>query len=104
LTVAFSQPAVKAFLMWGFWEGAHWRPTGAMLRRDWSAKPNYDIYRDLVFKKWWTDASGKTNRTGIYTTRGFLGEYDIEIKSGSKTKTDHTTLSKDGSRVECVVD
>ncbi len=104
LTVAFSQPAVKAFLMWGFWEGAHWRPTGAMLRRDWSAKPNYDIYRDLVFNKWWTNASGKTNRTGTYTARGFLGEYDIEVKSDGKTRTAHATLSKDGSRVECVID
>ena len=104
LTVAFSQPAVKAFLMWGFWEGAHWRPTGAMLRRDWSPKPNYDVYRDLVFNKWWTNASGKTDRNGAFTARGFSGEYDIDVKVGSKTKTAHATLSKDGARVECVID
>ncbi len=104
LTIAFSQPRVKAFLMWGFWEGSHWRPTGAMLRRDWSPKPNYDIYRDLVFNKWWTNASGKTNRSGTFVTRGFLGDYDIDVKSGGKTKTAHATLSKDGSLVECVID
>src|ERR1017187_9347996 len=50
------------------------------------------------------NASGKTNRTGAYTTRGCLGEYDIEVKSGGKTKTAHATLFKDGSRVECVID
>jgi endo-1,4-beta-xylanase len=104
LTVAFSEPAVKAFLMWGFWEGAHWRPTGAMLRRDWSPKANYDVYRDLVFNKWWTNASGKTSRAGTFVTRGFLGDYDIEVKSKGKTKTAHATLAKDGSRVECVLD
>ena len=26
LTVVFSQPSVKAFVLWGFWEGAHWKP------------------------------------------------------------------------------
>jgi hypothetical protein len=36
--------------------------------------------------------------------RGFLGDYDIEVKSGGKSKTAHATLSKDGSRVEYVID
>lgn len=75
-----------------------------MLRRDWSVKQYYEVYRDLVFNKWWTNASGKTNRTGAYTTRGFVGEYDIEVKSGGKIKITHATLSRDGSRVECVLD
>jgi len=62
---------------------------------------NYDIYRDLVFNKWWTNASGKTNRTGAYSTRGFLGEYDIEVKSGAKTKNrSHHALQR-WLRVEC---
>jgi GH35 family endo-1,4-beta-xylanase len=26
LTATFSYPSVKAFVLWGFWEGAHWRP------------------------------------------------------------------------------
>ncbi len=104
MTAAFSCPQVKAFLLWGFWEGAHWRPSGAMLRRDWSAKPNGEIYQDLVFKKWWTNADGETGDQGIYTTRGFLGDYDIEVKAGDQTKTVEATISKDGSRVECVLD
>ncbi len=26
LTICFSHPAMKGFMIWGFWEGAHWKP------------------------------------------------------------------------------
>ena len=99
MNAAFSQPAVRAFMMWGFWEGSHWRPQGAMLRRDWSVKPNGKVYNDLVFKQWWTNADGKTNSQGNYATRGFLGDYEIGVKSGAKTKTVKVSLPKEGAKV-----
>ncbi len=79
LTACFSHPAMTGFLMWGFWEGAHWLPRGAMLRRDWSAKPSYQVWRDLVYRDWWTDAEGATGADGVYAVRGFLGDYDVEV-------------------------
>jgi len=104
MTEMFSQPQVKAFVMWGFWEGAHWRPQGAMFRRDWSLKPNGEVYKDLVFKKWWTNADGKTNGQGTYATRGFLGDYEIEVKAGNKAKTVKATLTKEGAKADVVLD
>jgi endo-1,4-beta-xylanase len=104
MTAAFSQPSVKAFVMWGFWEGAHWKPRGAMLRRDWSLKPNGEAYEDLVFKRWWTNADGKTAASGTFTTRGFLGDYEIEVKAGGKSKTVPASLPKEGATVECVLE
>jgi endo-1,4-beta-xylanase len=104
MTATFSHPLVKAFVMWGFWEGAHWRPSGAMMRRDWSLKPNGQVYKDLVFKRWWTNADGKTGGQGTFATRGFLGDYEIEVKAGGKTKTVRAILSKGGARIECVLD
>jgi GH35 family endo-1,4-beta-xylanase len=104
MTAAFSQPSVKAFVMWGFWEGSHWRPRGAMLRRDWSPKPNGEVFKDLVFKRWWTNADGKTGAQGTYATRGFLGDYEIEVKAGGKSKTQRVSLTKEGAKVECVLD
>ncbi len=103
MTAVFSEPSVKAFLMWGFWEGSHWRPRGAMLRRDWSPKPNADVYEDLVFNKWWTNATGKTGAQGTYATRAFLGDYDIEVKAAGKSKTFHATLPQSGAKLECVL-
>jgi endo-1,4-beta-xylanase len=104
MTYMFSNPSVKAFVLWGFWEGAHWIPSGAMMRRDWSLKPNGAVYQDLVFKKWWTNADGKTGAKGTFTTRAFLGDYEIEVKAGGKTRTVKATLGKDGKTVECVLD
>jgi endo-1,4-beta-xylanase len=104
LTATFSHPSVKAFVMWGFWEGAHWRPRGAMLRRDWSVKPNGEVYKDLVFKRWWTNANGKTGAQGTFATRGFLGDYEIEVKAGGKSETVRASLPKEGAKVECVLD
>jgi GH35 family endo-1,4-beta-xylanase len=104
MTAAFSQPSVKAFVMWGFWEGAHWRPRGAMFRRDWSIKPNGEVYKDLVFKRWWTNADGKTGAQGTFATRGFLGDYEIQVKAGGKSKTVRASLPKEGGKVECVLD
>jgi GH35 family endo-1,4-beta-xylanase len=87
LTACFSHPAVKGFLMWGFWEGAHWLPRGAMIRRDWTTKPNYDAWNDLLFHQWWTDVRGTTDADGVFRTRGFLGDYEVEVmvKDGTRT-------------------
>jgi endo-1,4-beta-xylanase len=104
MTATFSYPSVKAFVMWGFWEGSHWRPRGAMLRRDWSPKPNAEVYNDLVFKRWWTNVSGKTGAQGTFATRGFLGEYEIEAQAGGKSKTVRVSLPKAGAKVECVLE
>ena len=103
MTAMFSYPSVKAFVMWGFWEGTHWRPNGAMFRRDWSPKPNAGVYQDLVFKRWWTNVDGKTNAKGAFAVRGFLGEYEIEARDGGKSKTLHLSLPKAGATVECVL-
>jgi endo-1,4-beta-xylanase len=68
LTAVFSHPAMDSFVQWGFWEGDHWRPNGAMIRRDWTPKPNALAYESLVLGEWWTDVSGLTDaffRPGI---------------------------------------
>jgi GH35 family endo-1,4-beta-xylanase len=85
LTAVFSHPAVAGFQMWGFWEGAHWLPRGAMYRRDWSEKPNGTAYRDLVFNEWQTRGSGRTDRDGRFTARGFYGDYRVVVRRGSRS-------------------
>ena len=73
MTAVFSHPKVKAFIIWGFWEGYHWRAQqgAAMFRRDWSVKPNGEAYRDLVFNKWWTRWTGVANSEGWVALRAF---------------------------------
>ncbi len=87
LTACFSDPKVVSFVQWGFWEGAHWRAKegGHLVNRDFSFKPAMNAYRDLVFKQWWTNASGQSNARGAFQTRGFKGDYDLRATKNGKS-------------------
>lgn len=98
LIAAFSHPSVRAFLMWGFWEGRHWLPNGAMIRRDWTAKKMHEVWRDLVFKRWWTDER-MLLESGTAKVRGFLGEYEVTARLDGKTATQRVTLTSEGARL-----
>ncbi len=92
LIAAFSQPNVEAFVIWGWWEGDHWKPSAAMLRQDWSERPSYAAWHDLVNGKWWTRESLVTDANGTVRLRGFKGDYDITI-AGETTYQSLTTNS-----------
>lgn len=79
MTALFSHPRTVGFQMWGFWEGAHWRPRAAMFGRDWREKPMARAYRDLVLKDWWTDLSGTTGPDGAFAGRGFIGDHEASV-------------------------
>jgi GH35 family endo-1,4-beta-xylanase len=102
LIAAFSVPQVESFIMWGFWEGAHWRAGegGAMFRRDWSKRPAQEAYEKLVLNEWMTNAQFQTGIDGAITTRGFLGDYDVTITTNGKSKTVKMKLPKDGARLQ----
>jgi endo-1,4-beta-xylanase len=97
LTIAFANPRVSSFLMWGFWEDQHWLPQAALYRKDWSIKPNGQVWNDLIFKQWWTNVTGPSSSRGTYSTRGFLGNYKITVTKNGKSVTRNTTLIRKGT-------
>ena len=99
-TVLFSHPAVANLTMWGFWDGNHWKKNAVMYRNDWSLKPGGKAYKDLVLGKWRTNESGATDAAGQFKTRGFKGNYEIEVKIGDQTRTVKGTLAEGGSRID----
>jgi GH35 family endo-1,4-beta-xylanase len=99
MTIVFSHPATEGFIMWGFWEGQHWRPSAALYRNDWSLKPNGQVWLDLVEDAWWTEAEGATDAEGRYATRGFLGEYEITVTIGEQTRSLPAVLIRQGTEV-----
>ena len=100
LTMMFSHPSTIGFVSWGFWEKRHWIPNAAFYRADWSARPAADVWRDLVFKQWWTDVRGTTGATGEYRTRGFLGDYVVEVEAGAMKQSVTAKLDRTGTRLE----
>jgi hypothetical protein len=96
LTASFSHPKVDHFIMWGFWDGDHWLGNGPLYNLDWSPKPAQKVWRQLVFKDWWTRDVGRTNSKGEYSTRGFIGDYAVSISVNGKTQTVQTKLRPGG--------
>ncbi len=60
-------------------------------------KPSGKAWTDLVCGDWWTTSEGKTGKAGEYSTRGFLGDYEITVTANGKTKTVKSTLPTDGA-------
>ncbi len=86
-TVFFSHPQTEALTMWGFWEKVQWIPRAALIRTDWTLKPNGHMFQELVYGKWWTDVTQPTGADGTLTVRGFLGDYEILVgESMAKVK------------------
>jgi GH35 family endo-1,4-beta-xylanase len=100
MTAVFAHPATSGFITWGFWEKRHWIPNAAQWTGAWQLRGHGKVWYDLVFKKWWTSVNTETNRSGVAKVRGFLGDYTIEVRAGSKTKTVPAKIAKGGSRVE----
>jgi len=99
LTISFAHPAMEGIVQWGFWAGRHWRPNAALWQRDWTIKPAGEAYLDLVYNRWWTDESGRTDDSGVFGTRGFLGAYEVEVESGGVRKRVAAELMKSGATV-----
>lgn len=94
LIAAFSHPNVQSFMMWGFWDGAHWQNNAPLFRADWTLKPSGEEWRRLIYDEWWTDVQGATDANGAYKTRGFYGEYDVTASYGGEVQTLHASLAK----------
>lgn len=80
LTITFAHPSMKGFLMWGFWDGAHWLNNAPIYNTDWTLKPSGAAFIDQVFTKWWTDTKVNTLASGEAIQRGFKGKYKITVK------------------------
>ncbi|MAT73234.1 MAG: hypothetical protein CMJ58_27430 [Planctomycetaceae bacterium] len=100
LTAVFAHEGIDDFVMWGFWEDAHWRPNAAMYRSDWSLKPNGQAYLDLVFDEWWTDEDLATGAGGSVDVDGFKGEYELLISHQGQQQVVTATLTEGGLTID----
>jgi GH35 family endo-1,4-beta-xylanase len=101
LTAVYSHPAVTSFLMWGFWEGAHWLAAqgGAMYHKDWTPRPSVAVYEELVLKKWRTNVTLRSNRLGMAKTRAYLGDLMVQATYGGRTSSATVTVDKAGDEI-----
>ena len=96
MTLMLSTERSDDFLMWGFWEGAHWLPNGAMFTQDWTLKPNGLAYIDQVFAQWWTNTRGVTGANGTYAMHGMKGTYNVTVHWNGQHTTVPVNLNDNG--------
>ena len=92
----FAHPAVEGILMWGFWEGRHWRPRAALWKRDFTPTPAATAYRKLVYETWWTRWKGTADAAGRCEVPAYFGRHTVKIGSESK----EINLSRAAGKVE----
>ena len=92
IIAAYSHPACNGFIMWGFWDGAHWNNNAPLFYKDWRIKPSGQAYEDLVLGTFRTDESGTSGKDGRYNTRGFHGEYLVTVTYQGKEYMQEITL------------
>jgi GH35 family endo-1,4-beta-xylanase len=102
LTASFAHEAVEGFIMWGFWEGRHWRPDSAMFNQDWSETPAVDVWRSLVLDEWMTDEMIESGLDEI-ALRAFHGDYEILVDYLGETYTFELALGKEGLAMDLVI-
>ena len=114
-SIWFSHPAVEQIIYWNLVDGyAHlWDPDpakiaasqgdmtigenyyyGGLFRFDLSPKPAYYKIKELMEKRWHTEAELVTSENGTSDFRGFFGSYDVEIEIGGKTLKTSIDLQK----------
>lgn len=99
MTAYFAHPSTVGILMWGFWEGKHWRPKAALWDRDWNLRPHGRTWIDLVTETWWTDETLTTNAAGQAQLRAFLGDYTITVSHSGRTVEINLSHQREGTRV-----
>lgn len=102
VTAVFSHPSTTGLLQWGFWEGQHWFPVAALWNKDWSIRPHGKVFTDLVTKKWHTNYTGTTSKTGECKVRGFCGKYRITVTYQGNTVTKDVQLDTNGTAITII--
>ncbi|MBN8676992.1 MAG: endo-1,4-beta-xylanase [Chitinophagales bacterium] len=95
LTITFAHPSMQGFLMWGFWDGAHWLGNAPIFNQDWSLKPSGEAFVDQVFHQWWTNEQKSTSSQGTATVRGFKGKYRVRVACGNAIQERDVWLDSD---------
>lgn len=100
LIAVYSHPVVTGVTLWGFWENAHWKPDAGMFRKDWTPKGSALAWREWVIGKWKTHEWRKTDKKGMLTVQGHLGQYTVSVEYRGQQKVKSCQLSKDTRVIE----
>jgi len=81
LRESFAHPNVEGIMLWGFWEGALSRENGHLIDSD--NRVNAAGKRLISLREEWTTRlQGRTDESGQFPFRGYLGRYKAFVDLG----------------------
>ncbi len=95
MIAAFSSAAVHEFLFWGYYEPNN--PKASLIDKNFNLTEMGKSYKNLVFEKWTTKSTQKTNSDGKIAAKGFYGDYIYSIIIDGKKYTGNFTLNKNSN-------
>lgn len=91
----YAHPSMVGITLWGFWEGNMWNDRRGLVRRDWSHKPSYDTWQNLIRTTWWTPVQNLTSSaSGAAAFTGYRAQYDVRVTNGPIDTTIRATFSR----------
>ncbi len=86
LIAYFACENVEYIQLWGHRDwNSRTKTDRIMYEYDWTLKPSGKVFQDLFYNKWWTRETGKTNENGEFITKGYYGDYTINVSANGKT-------------------
>lgn len=96
LILAYSQPKMTSFVMWGFSDHWHWAGNAPLYDDMFLPKTNQKTWENLTQKEWWTNTGGNTDESGQLKMRGHRGNYKITVEVNGKKAETTLVVSADG--------
>lgn len=101
----FSHPKCGGFVIWGIEDSMHWRYDAPFFDRQWNAKPELAVWKDMVENVYATHETVVTDTDGNATIRGFRGKYKITVDvNGVKKMVDFTLTDSDDTERDNYID
>ncbi len=85
MILAFSIEQMDGFYHWGMNGGEN--NQFVSFTGDWTPRKALSQMQDLIYNKWWTKDSGRTNAVGSVDFRGFYGAYYVTVIAKGVKKT-----------------
>lgn len=101
--LCFSHPQVNGILMWGFWDGRHWRKGAGLFKKDWTPREAADAYAQLILKDLLTNTRLTSDEDGVIKLRGFHGDYNMIAVNGAAAVSQSFSVGPQGTRLTVVV-
>lgn len=104
LTVFYSHPSTTGFILWSFSKGSGFRNTTWLQDSSGKLSQAGQIWHNLIYKQWWTDAQLVTGKDGIADISATHGNHLITVQVDGLGKTTTTVdLSSGGASVRVTV-